>query len=95
MFKVDAFEDPQVLSAFKPYYYDLVILDVRMPHMRGDELYQKLRKIDSKIKVRVLSAFGSEEYKARFSSTTSVNGIYYMRKPISVDEFVAKVNEVI
>ena len=55
----------------------------------------KIRKIDSKFKVCFLSAFGSEEYKARFSSTTSANGIYYMRKPISVGELVAKVNEVI
>ena len=34
------------LSEFKPNYYDdLVILDVRMPHMRGDELYQKLERL--------------------------------------------------
>jgi DNA-binding response OmpR family regulator len=40
-FEVDAFEDPQVaLSEFKPNYYDLVILDIRMPHMHGDRLYQ-------------------------------------------------------
>jgi hypothetical protein len=42
-----------------------------------------------------MSAFGSEEYKDRFSSTTSANGIYYMRKLISVGELVAKVNDVI
>ena len=95
-FEIDAFEDPKLaLSAFKPNYYDLVILDVRMPRMRGDELYHQLRKIDSKFKACVLSAFGSEEYKARFSSTTSANGIYYMSKSISVDELVAKVKEVI
>ena len=45
-FNVDAFEDPKLaLSVFKPNYYDLVILDVRMPHMRGDELYQKLERL--------------------------------------------------
>jgi hypothetical protein len=42
-----------------------------------------------------MSKFGSEEYKDRFSSTTSANGIYYMRKPISVGESVAKVSDVI
>ena len=32
-FEVDTVVDPQsALSAFKPNYYDLVILDVRMPH---------------------------------------------------------------
>ena len=49
--EVDAFEDPQLaLSAFKPTYYDFVILDITMPRMYGDELYQKLRKIDKKFK---------------------------------------------
>ncbi len=95
-FDVDAFEDPKLaLSAFKPNYYDLVILDVRMPHIQGDELYRQLRKTDNKFKVCVLSAYGSEEYKTRFSRNTPANGISYIGKPISVDEFVAKVNEII
>ena len=95
-FEVDAFEDLKLASsAFKRNHYDLVILDVRMPHMHGYELYQKSRKIDSKFNVCVLSAFGSEEYKTRFSSATSANCIYYMQKPISLDELVAKVNEII
>lgn len=68
-FEVDAFEDPKLaLSAFKPNYYDLVVLDVRMPGMRGDELYHQLRKIDNKFKVCIISAYGSEDYKTRFCS---------------------------
>ena len=63
--------------------------------MHGYELYQKIKKDSSKFNVYVLSAFGSEEYKTRFSSTTSANCIYYMQKPISLDELVAKVNEII
>ena len=95
-FEVDTFVDPRLaLSAFKPNHYDLLILDMRMRDMPGDQLYQKLKKIDDKLKVCVLSAFGSEEYKTRFSSTTSANCIYYMQKPISLDELVAKVNEII
>ena len=95
-FDVDVFEDPKLaLSAFKPNYYDLVILDIRMPHMHGDELYRQLRKIDSKFKVCVLSAYGSEEYKTRFSANMSSNAISYIGKPVSVHELVAKVNEII
>jgi DNA-binding response OmpR family regulator len=85
--------DPRLaLSTFKTNYYDLVILDIRLPHMHGDELFQKLRKIDSNFKVCVLSAYGSEEYKTKFSSA---NGISYIAKPIPLDELVAKVNEII
>jgi two-component system, OmpR family, response regulator ChvI len=36
-FEVDAFVDPQVaLSEFKPNYYDLLILHMRMRDMPGD-----------------------------------------------------------
>jgi DNA-binding response OmpR family regulator len=63
-FAVDAFEYPHLaLSAFKPTYYDLVILDITMPGMYGDELYQKLRKIDDKFKVCFITASEPDQYK--------------------------------
>ena len=44
-FEVDAFNDPEhALTNFKPGYYDLLLLDVRMPKIDGFELYRKLRK---------------------------------------------------
>jgi len=34
-FEVNAYSDPKLaLSAFKPYYYDLLILDIRMNYMK-------------------------------------------------------------
>ena len=33
---VDVFNDPaQALSSFKPNYYDMLVLDIRMPMMTG------------------------------------------------------------
>ena len=44
-FKVDTFDDPQeALSSYKSNYYDLVILDIKMPKMDGFELYEKIRE---------------------------------------------------
>jgi DNA-binding response OmpR family regulator len=61
-FEVDAYNDPKLaLSAFRPDYYDLLILDIKMPKMDGYELYDKIRKIDDKVKVCFLTA--SERYK--------------------------------
>ena len=35
-FNVDAYNDPnQALSNFKPHYYDILLIDVRMPEMDG------------------------------------------------------------
>ena len=47
-FKVDTFNDSEeVLSNFKPDYYDLVILDIKMPNMDGFELYDEIKKKES------------------------------------------------
>jgi DNA-binding response OmpR family regulator len=44
-FKVDIFNDSEMaLSNFKRDYYDLVILDIKMPNMDGFELYDELKK---------------------------------------------------
>jgi DNA-binding response OmpR family regulator len=48
-FKVDTFNDAQeALSNFKPDYYDLVILDIKMPNMDGFELYDKIKKKETR-----------------------------------------------
>jgi two-component SAPR family response regulator len=70
-----------------------------MPHMNGFELYEKVKKIDDKVKVCFLTGFG-EQYAQEFSIgfTSSVNdnsNISFMRKPVALDELVKKVNEMI
>ena len=64
-FNVDTFNDSEeVLSNFKPDYYDLVILDIKMPKMGGFELYDELKKKDSDAKICFLTA--SELYYKEF-----------------------------
>jgi DNA-binding response OmpR family regulator len=46
-FEVDTYSDAEsALFAFRHGYYDLVILDVRMPGTNGFQLCRKLREID-------------------------------------------------
>ena len=50
--RVHSFNDPLVaLREFKPDFYHLVIIDILMPKMNGFEIYDKLRKLDSKVKI--------------------------------------------
>jgi two-component system, OmpR family, response regulator ChvI len=50
-FEVDTYNDPELaLSSFKPDYYDLLILDIRMPKMNGYELYENITKIEVKLR---------------------------------------------
>jgi DNA-binding response OmpR family regulator len=39
-----------------PDYYDLVILDIKMPKMDGFELYGKLKERNDKVKISFLTA---------------------------------------
>jgi DNA-binding response OmpR family regulator len=56
-FKVDTFNDSnEALSRFKPDYYDLVNLDIKIPKMYGFELYNELKKRNSNVKVCFLTA---------------------------------------
>ena len=99
-YKVDAFTDPlSALSAFKEdkrTKYDLLILDIKMPDMNGFELYEQMKKIDNKVKVCFLTAYGegyTEEFKRMFPSSSL--GVSFIRKPIRVDDLVKKVKEMV
>ena len=94
-FEVDAYNDPKLaLSAFRPDYYDLLILDIKMPKIDGYELYDKIRKMDDKVKVCFLTASEryKEEHRPSFLSSGSTS---FIIKPITVDDLVKKVNEMI
>ena len=56
-FKVDSYEDPRLaLENFKPHYYDLVIIDSKMPQMNGFAFYRGVKALDKKIKTCFLTA---------------------------------------
>jgi DNA-binding response OmpR family regulator len=57
-FRVDPYnESEKELSSFKPNYYDLVILDIKMPNMDGFELYRKIKEKDPNVKACFLTSY--------------------------------------
>ena len=95
-FEVHTFTDSlSALSNFKPDFYDLVVLDIKMPNMDGFELCRKIKEIDAKTKVCFLTA--SEMYYETFRKKEygSVDKDLFLRKPIENDELIKRVNEII
>jgi len=95
-FKVDTFNDPlEALSNYKPGYYDLVILDIKMPKMDGFKLYDEIKKIDLKAKVCFLTA--SELYYQEFRKREydAIDKNLFIRKPIENEELLKEVNRII
>jgi DNA-binding response OmpR family regulator len=93
-YKVDTFNDSQeALSNFKPGYYDLVILDVKMPKMDGFELYEKIKERDDKVKICFLTAsqLYYEEFRKKEYSALDKN--LFLKKPIDED-LIKEVNKI-
>ena len=54
-FIVDSYESPFLaLDNFKPHYYDLLILDMKMPDMNGFSFYREIKKLDQRLKYAFL-----------------------------------------
>ena len=94
-FKVDTFNDSQeALSNFKPAYYDLVILDIKMPKMDGFELYEKIKKKDGEVKICFLTASESYYEEFRKKEYSALDKDLFIKKPIDNDDLLKEVNKI-
>jgi len=78
------------LSEFKPNFYDLLLVDINMPHMNGFELVEKILAID--INVRVCFMSNGEINREALSEIypTRQEGCF-IRKPVSMDYLVKRI----
>jgi DNA-binding response OmpR family regulator len=92
-FSLDVFNDPiAALSNFKADYYDLILLDIKMPQMNGYELYQEIKKKDDKVKVCFVTA--SDVYLESLKQRFPRMGLgCLIRKPIDTDDLVKRINK--
>jgi len=81
------------LSNFKSGYYDLVILDIRMPNMDGFESYKVIRKLDNKIKICFWTAF-EVAYEQFIKTFPTLSDLYFIKKPITLDDLVNRINKI-
>jgi CheY-like chemotaxis protein len=94
--EVDTFNDPrEALSKYKPDYYDLIVLDIKMPGMDGFEVYRKIQKIDDKTKVCFLTASEMSYEEFRRKEYSALDKDLFIRKPVENEELIKEINRLI
>jgi two-component system, OmpR family, response regulator ChvI len=90
---VDSYHDPQeALRHFRQAdhdYYDLIILDIRMPELNGLELYGMLKTIDRNIKVLFVSALDASQ--ELISMLPGIEPENILQKPLETSHLVSAV----
>jgi DNA-binding response OmpR family regulator len=96
-FKVDSYEDPCLaLENFKPQYYDLVIIDSKMPHMSGSLFYRGVKALDRKVKTCFLTAADvqPEHYSDGTFSSPPLSPNCFIRIPIRNERLLERIEEI-
>lgn len=73
-----------------PDGFDLVILDMLMPEMSGDETFFLLKELNPNIRALVISGYSSE---ASVQKVLQNGGRGFIQKPFSIEQLSAKVRE--
>ncbi|MEW5987486.1 MAG: GAF domain-containing protein [Chloroflexota bacterium] len=87
---LSAANGPQGLELFRQRQTDiqLVLLDLSMPGMSGEETFVELRRIDPQVRVLLSSGYSQMEARRRFSSQEPAG---FLQKPYSADSLVTAV----
>ena len=78
------------LSEFKPNFYDLLLVDINLPHMNGFELCEKILAIDLNVKVCFMSS-GEINREALREIYPAISLGCFIRKPVTIDYLVKRI----
>jgi two-component system response regulator ChvI len=71
-------------------YYELALLDIRMPRLNGLQLFYKIKTLSPKIKIMFCSALDLAEELTSILPDTSYD--YIIKKPVERESLVNKIN---
>jgi two-component system, OmpR family, response regulator ChvI len=91
-YNIDAFTDAQEslhkFAQVNPTYYDLVVMDIRMPGLNGLQLYHRLKAMNPNVKILFLSALDAAEEMISVLPGMKLDDV--IRKPVEQEHFIKK-----
>ena len=97
-FQIDTFNDPITpLKLYRRHFYDLIILDIKIPNMDGFELYIKIKEKDPSVKICFLTAiatFDEEFRKSRPEIDRIIAEECFIQKPITTEDLIKKLIDI-
>jgi DNA-binding NtrC family response regulator len=82
----------QVLDELKNKPYQIIILDLKMPGMSGEELLRRIRAIDSDICIIIYTGYPTVDSAV---DTMKQQVFDYIKKPFNIDDFRAVIRKAI
>ena len=89
-----AFDGEEALLKVKVHEYDVVICDVMMPRLRGDEFYVQAKKLRPDLEKRFIfiTGFGADSEIREFLNARRLK---HLIKPFPIQELIAQVKEML
>jgi CheY-like chemotaxis protein len=89
--EVHTYNNPvAALSEFKPNFYDLLLVDIKMPNMNVFQLCEKILAIDINVKVCYMSS-AEINHEALREIYPSLSLGSFIRKPVSIGYLVKRI----
>jgi two-component system response regulator ChvI len=80
-------------SNSSPYYFDLILTDIRMPGINGIKLYFKFKTINPDVKILFISALDAAE--ELLSIFPDVENTDFIRKPVERKYLLSKIKSIL
>jgi two-component system catabolic regulation response regulator CreB/two-component system response regulator ChvI len=83
----------RLIEIFYEIFFEM--FNIKMPEMDGFDLYQEMKKIDSKVKICFLTANEMYYEEFRKEAFCTLDKDLFLRKPIENEELLNKINKTI
>lgn len=87
-----ALDGEEGLELFEREKPDIILLDMRMPRLDGYGMLKRLRKLDTRIPVIIITAYG---YICQVIQMMNLGISGYVTKPVDYDKLYDKVREIL